>query len=525
MLELGREAPLNPDTLLYLDDGLCVLSVHAPQGALPRGAELIGRSVLDAFGLPPESELGAALREVRRRGEPRAVSLRPSALGVWSQASVHPQTRGLLLTLRDDRALEARLHRLQAVAEALTGAHSLSEVASVVTEVATPAAEAEAGALLLRSRDGEALDVVGQQGYPPELTSRWDRVNLNVKTPLSDAVRGDEALYLGQEEVWARYPHLRGTLPQAPAVYLAVLPLAAAGAVFGAWQLTYQEDAAPSEQDRVFVGTLARLCALALARAQEHDGLQRQAERRARTLGERQGELRAYADAVSRDLAPPLRRIRDFADLLARRLLPHLGPDEARFFQHIQAECERVTRLSENLNAFSASGEVSPLSNVSLGEVARQAREDLAPLARPSAVDWRLHALPTVRGNAALLRGVFAALFSNALKATHGQGGAVIEVAAERGAGGWTVRVRDNGVGLGSARAADLFHARAPQYRGGAGVALGFTTFSLTNVRRSVARHGGRVWAEGAPGEGATFFFFLPDAPDLLDLPGAETLL
>jgi signal transduction histidine kinase len=103
---------------------------------------------------------------------------------------------------------------------------------------------------------------------------------------------------------------------------------------------------------------------------------------------------------------------------------------------------------------------------------------------------------------------VFVNLLSNALKFTRDAATPMIVVQAERRNGDWRVTVRDNGVGFDPQRAADLFRPFARLHEArfeGSGI-------GLTIVQRIVERHGGRIWAEGQPGAGASFHFTVPAA-------------
>ena len=124
----------------------------------------------------------------------------------------------------------------------------------------------------------------------------------------------------------------------------------------------------------------------------------------------------------------------------------------------------------------------------------------------------RIGSLPVVTGDATLLRQVFANLVGNALKFSRGRRPAVIEIAASADdhAAEAVVSVRDNGAGCNSKYTDKLFCVfqrlhRVKEFEG--------TGIGLANVRRLVARHGGRGWAEGRSDQGATFYFSLPKRP------------
>jgi signal transduction histidine kinase len=106
-----------------------------------------------------------------------------------------------------------------------------------------------------------------------------------------------------------------------------------------------------------------------------------------------------------------------------------------------------------------------------------------------------------------LLKPVLANLISNAIKFTRDVPAGRIEIGAGRTAAGVTVQVRDNGVGFDAAAAGQLFTPFARLHAStfdGHGVGLSI-------VRRAIERHGGSVWAESQPGQGAVFHFSLPE--------------
>jgi len=135
--------------------------------------------------------------------------------------------------------------------------------------------------------------------------------------------------------------------------------------------------------------------------------------------------------------------------------------------------------------------------------------EVLADLKRETgsrAIEWRIHPLPTAQCDAGLMKQVFANLLANAVKYTRPRELAIVEVGSISKNGGAAVFVRDNGVGFNMKYADKLFGVfqrlhRAEDFEG--------TGVGLATVERIVRRHGGTVWAEGAVGQGATFYFTL----------------
>ena len=120
--------------------------------------------------------------------------------------------------------------------------------------------------------------------------------------------------------------------------------------------------------------------------------------------------------------------------------------------------------------------------------------------------------LPDVSADPALVRQVFANLLANGVKFSGSAEHPHVEVGATRSADGVVFFVKDNGVGFTEAQVRELFvpfrRLHADRFEGHG--------IGLTIVRRIVERHGGRLWAEGRPGEGATFYFTLEEQPSTM---------
>ena len=169
-------------------------------------------------------------------------------------------------------------------------------------------------------------------------------------------------------------------------------------------------------------------------------------------------------------------------------------------------------KLIDDLLAFSRMGRTElRFAPVKLDTILNEAMRELRTDSQGREIRWNIEPLPAVLGDPAMLRQVFINLLSNALKYTREASPAVIEVKVVESAEEHVISVRDNGVGFDATYAHKLFgvfqrlHA-AHEFPG--------TGIGLAIVRRVVARHGGRVWAEGAVGRGATFYFSLPKKLD-----------
>lgn len=239
--------------------------------------------------------------------------------------------------------------------------------------------------------------------------------------------------------------------------------------------------------------------------------LEAQVEGRTRHILELNGELETFVYAVTHDLQTPLRHIRSFTGLLTEQVQP-LGAQQQHYLQHVEHSVERMERqLAALLTFFRAGQGRLRFREVRLDRVLEEVCKDFA--AELAGRDVRIIAdgLPTVQGDSLALQLVFANLLGNALKFTRGRTPAHISVHASENEREFIIGVRDNGVGFNMRQKDRLFavfqrlHRQADFEGTGVGLAL---------VRRIVHRHGGRVWAEGKVGEGATFWLSLPRAAE-----------
>lgn len=231
-----------------------------------------------------------------------------------------------------------------------------------------------------------------------------------------------------------------------------------------------------------------------------------QLRQRADQLEAANKELEAFSYSVSHDLRAPLRHVSGYIDLLKRNMSAALDEKGRHYIEMITDSGVKMGRLIDDLLAFSRMGrEEMRDEKVSLGDLLSEVLKDFREETRGRVIAWETEPLPEVRGDPSMLRAVLTNLVSNAVKFTRLRPEARIRIGWTEGEGREAVVfVRDNGVGFDMKYVDKLFGVfqrlhSAAEFEG--------TGVGLASVRRIVHRHGGKTWAEGAVGEGATFFF------------------
>jgi PAS domain S-box-containing protein len=223
-------------------------------------------------------------------------------------------------------------------------------------------------------------------------------------------------------------------------------------------------------------------------------------------------ELEAFSYSVSHDLRAPLRHIHGYVEMLQRATDGQLSEKATHYLKTITDASEEMGQLIDDLLAFSRVGRAEIRNtSVQLDELVQDVIRSLEMATKGRSIVWQIASLPPVVGDAPLLKQVLTNLIDNAVKYSRLRDPATIEIGcSDKEAGRVVLFVRDNGVGFDMQYANKLFGVfqrlhRPEEFEG--------TGIGLATVRRIVARHGGRVWAQGAINEGATFYFTLERSP------------
>ena len=201
-------------------------------------------------------------------------------------------------------------------------------------------------------------------------------------------------------------------------------------------------------------------------------------------------------------------------NIYTQLILKNIGPEKTKvgpYADFVQQGVTRMEVLIHDLLTFSRTVHAEEL-HVGSADLSVSMAEALSVLKNrieeTGATVTLAEPLPTVRGDASQMAHVFQNLLSNALKYRQAEVRPEIHVGAERDGGNWIISVRDNGIGFDPKYAERIFglfkRLHKEDYPG--------TGLGLAICKRIVERYGGRIWAEGRPGAGATFRFSLPAA-------------
>jgi light-regulated signal transduction histidine kinase (bacteriophytochrome) len=290
-----------------------------------------------------------------------------------------------------------------------------------------------------------------------------------------------------------------------------VVPMIAAGELLGA--LSFGADSQTFRPDQMIVAqevatqlaiaiSQARLLARVRAQAAE---LEETVRRRTEALAAANKELESFSYTVSHDLRAPLRAVDGYARMLEEDYAPRLDDEGRRLLSVVRESAARMGRLIDDLLAFSRLGRREPAKQtLDMRSLAREVADELG---KGSVARVELAELPPAQADVSLIRQVWANLIGNALKYSSKREAPRVEIGGREDGAENVYWVRDNGVGFDMRYAAKLFGVfqrlhRADEFEG--------TGVGLAIVQRVVSRHGGRVWAESTPGEGACFHFSLP---------------
>jgi len=282
----------------------------------------------------------------------------------------------------------------------------------------------------------------------------------------------------------------------------------------------------PDRDDEVVLMTITDVT-VQRAVQQRVEELNRQLEGKVEQVSEVNRELEAFSYSVSHDLRAPLRHVAGFSDKLARHLGESADEKSRHYLDVIASSARRMATLIDDLLVYSRLGRAAMrLQAVDMQSLVADTRALLDANVKSEAehggaarrIEWKIAPLPILVCDDNMMRQLWLNLLGNAVKYSANAHPARIAVEyARQPDGSHLFSVRDNGAGFDMAYADKLFGVfqrlhKASEYPG--------TGIGLASVRRVLARHGGRIWAEAALDQGATFHFLLPSSLDALNHKG-----
>ncbi len=223
-------------------------------------------------------------------------------------------------------------------------------------------------------------------------------------------------------------------------------------------------------------------------------------------------ELEAFSYSVSHDLRAPLRSVDGYVQMLLEDYSDSLDDNGKRICGVISNSAKQMGQLIDDLLSLSRVGRTGMnLVPVDMARLADAIYHELTQENERSAIDMVIAPMPCVPADPALMRQVFLNLIGNAIKFSAKKDKTVIRISAEEKDREIVYSIKDCGAGFDQQYADKLFGVfqRLHSSREFEGTGVG-----LAIVHRIITRHGGRVWAQGQPGEGAAFYFSLKKGDD-----------
>jgi PAS domain S-box-containing protein len=220
-------------------------------------------------------------------------------------------------------------------------------------------------------------------------------------------------------------------------------------------------------------------------------------------------ELEEFAYVASHDLQEPLRMVGIYTEMLLGRL----ATDDANartYARFVRQGVDRMDQLIQDLLAYSRVVHTDDIADgrADLNEAWAEAVKTMESRIREVSATLIVAPLPVVRGETSQFAHVFQNLLSNSLKYRHAGVAPKVHVSARRDRANWVISIQDNGIGFEQQYAQRIFglfkRLHKEEFSG--------TGLGLAICQRIVERYGGRIWAEGRPGQGATFHIVLPGA-------------
>lgn len=419
--------------------------------------------------------------------------------------------RRLLVTVIETRrrlALEKQQRSMACLVQAvsqLSLCRTLSEIAAVVRTAAREINGADGATFVLR--DGDKCYYFDENAISP----LWKGLRFPLEACISGwAMLNKQAVAIEDIYQDPRIPAdaYRPTFVKS----LVMVPVRQAAPVASIGNYWAHQHKATADEIAL-IQALADATSVSMENVAVYSDLENRVRERTSALEAANRDLEAFSYSVSHDLRSPLSQLMGFTELLKEHFSSDLPSTQLHFLSHIQDAGERMNELIDDLLKLSrvARSDLNRTS-IDIARIANDTRAVLATRAPGRKIEWQIDEGLDASGDHSLVSVVIENLLSNAFKYSSKRTDARIEVGVvDRGPGDKTrsFYVRDNGAGFDPERADRLF---TPFGRLHAQSDFPGTGVGLATCQRIIHRHGGQLWAESKPGDGATFYFTLPAA-------------
>ncbi|OGU26773.1 MAG: histidine kinase [Ignavibacteria bacterium GWA2_54_16] len=399
------------------------------------------------------------------------------------------------------RLLNDRLENLIAVVQRLSAARTVGEVIDAVRSSARSVVSSDGATMVLR--EGDQCYYVDEDAIAP----LWK----GQRFPQTACISGWSMLHKETVSVPDIYTDSRVPLEAYRPTFvksLAMVPIRRHDPI-GAIGIYWAERHETGEEEVRILESLADATAIAFENVTSFGELENRVSQRTRELEAANKELEAFSYSVSHDLRAPLRAIDGFSRILAEEYGGNFDQEGKRLLGIVCENTIRMDQLITDLLNFSRVGRnAMKLCLVDLTALSISVYHELASPELQARIVFSAAPSPQAYCDSSLMKQVWRNLMSNALKFTAPMDVRTIEVGGHSDGGMNTYFIRDSGVGFNPVYAHKLFGVfqrlhKAEDFEG--------TGVGLAIVQRIIHRHGGKVWAEGKVGSGATFWFSLPN--------------
>ncbi|WKE67350.1 ATP-binding protein [Gallaecimonas kandeliae] len=499
-----KEHQLNPDIIHVTSEKEFVAAIDSrPPDMILSDHGLPGFSCDNALALAQSRCPEAAF--VILSGAPNLANIAEQLQGQIYGVVSKNHLEDLVTLVRDFQAKNGAspqaMRRLVDAVQALSLARDLDTIMSIVRLVARELTGADGATFVLR--DGDQCHYAEENAISP----LWK----GMRFPMSACISGWVMLNRQTaciEDIYAD-PRIPGDAYKPTFVKsLVMVPIrteAPIGAIGNYWAKTHKATDAEIE----LLQALANTTAVAMENVQVYQELESRVETRTRQLAEANKDLKAFSYTVSHDLQAPLRAVKGFSKLLTKEMAGLLDKDAQFYLQRIISESDRMEGLIEDMLQLSQLSQAElDCRPANLGSLAADIITRLQSRDPEREVVFENYDDELVECDVGLITIMLENLLANAWKYSAKKDRARIAFSSKAGPDD-TVEyaLRDNGAGFDMQYADKLF---APFQRLHDNSEFEGTGIGLATVQRIISKHGGTIRAEGAPGQGATFYFRLP---------------